>query len=520
MSSIRPTFTGFETAKSAVFTSQKSLDIVGNNLANVNTEGYTRQRVDVQSIYISSSSAHVASNTTGLQGQGVEALGISQLRDSMLDTRYRNANSVTSYHKAASVVLTDLQKALGDGSDLTDESGLHGAMEQIYNSINDYMQAPTLSSSANVVMSAFQNATQILQQMNTQLQNVRTDSVSDLNTSVDRVNVLARRIAELNDSISTDSITTTAGGNEYFQPNELLDQRNTLLDELSGYGNITVKGYSDGTIDVTFGGHTMVSGNKYVTMSSRENGDGTVAVAWNDSGKMVNCQDGSLRAQTDFINGRGANVQSSNETTARGILYYQDCLNTYASELAKVANTSIPELNDAGTGPKKDAAGKIVYKTLLAARGADGTTNAAAPVTAGNIAISDQWTSGGAGYFVFSSKESVTKYAQQLCTNLTDAAHTFQGNGETFTGSFTDFEIDFVAKLGSDLSYQSGREDATTAISNALLDSRDSISGVNQDEETADMLKYQKSYQAAARVMTALDDMLDVVINKMGRVGL
>ena len=114
MSSIRPTFTGFETAKSAVFTSQKSLDIVGNNLANVNTEGYTRQRVDVQSIYISSSSAHVASNTTGLQGQGVEALGISQLRDSMLDTRYRNANSVTSYHKAASVVLTDLQKALGE----------------------------------------------------------------------------------------------------------------------------------------------------------------------------------------------------------------------------------------------------------------------------------------------------------------------------------------------------------------------------------------------------------------------
>ncbi len=520
MSSIRPTFLGFETAKTGIFTNQKSLDIVGNNLANVNTEGYTRQRVDRSSLYTSTSTSRVASSTVGLMGQGVEALGVSQLRDSMLDTRFRNSYTETSYHGQSVSLLTDLQNALGDGSDITDESGLHGAIQQIYTAINDYLQAPTLSSSANVVMSAFQSATQALQQMNTRLQNVQKDATADLSTSVDRVNTIARQIAELNDSISTDSVVTTSGGNQYFQPNELLDQRNTLLDELSSYGNISVTNYGDGSIDVSFGGHQMVSGKDYTVMSTAQNGDGTVNVVWNDTGKAVNADSGSLRAYTDLINGRGPNVQSSNETNVRGIRYYQDCLNTYASALAQVANSSIPELDTTTGEPKVDDDGKTVYKTLLAAKSSDGTATSTTGITAANISISDTWTKEGAGYFVYSTDESVTKYAQQLCTALTDDSHTFQSSGEEFSGSFSDFEVDFLAKLGSDLSYQTGRQTATTAISSALNDSRDEVSGVNRDEETADMLKYQKSYEAAARIMTTLDDMLDVLINKMGRVGL
>jgi flagellar hook-associated protein 1 FlgK len=188
-------------------------------------------------------------------------------------------------------------------------------------------------------------------------------------------------------------------------------------------------------------------------------------------------------------------------------------LNTYATALAQVANSSIPETDENG-------AATSTYKTLLAAKDSEGKATSTTGITAANISISDTWTKEGAGYFIFSTKESVTKYAQQLCTNLTENSHTFQSFGESFSGTFTDFEVDFLAKLGSDLGYQTGRQNATAAISNALEDSRDEISGVNRDEETTDMLKYQKSYEAAARVMTTLDDMLDVLINKMGRVGL
>ena len=514
MSSIRPTFTGFETAKTGIFINQKALDIVGNNLASADVTGYTRQRVDTASIYLSTAASRVASNTVGLQGQGVEALGVSQMRDATLDTRFRNAYSSTSYHSEASKILTDLQTALGDGNDLTDESGLHGALKQIYNALNDYMQTPTLDSSANVVMSAFKNATQVIRQMSAQLTNVQKDETADLGTTVERVNKISLQIAELNETISNDSIVSTSDGNEYFRPNELLDQRNLLLDELAGYGEISVITSEDGTVDVTLGGHALVKGNVSNTLQMVENGDDTVSVQWTDSSAELGTTTGSIRAACDFLNGRGPNMQKSTETSERGALYYRDCLDTFANALASAANNTIPEVDSSGE-PIKDANGNVVYKTLLASENGNSHT-----VSSSDIALSKEWTQSGAGYFICSRTENITQYAQQLNSLLTDESSTFQSYGETYYGSFADFEVNFLSRLGSDLSYQSGREEATSAIANDLQDSRDAISGVNRDEETADMLQYQKAYQAAARLMTTLDDMLDVLINRMGRVGL
>ena len=79
---MRPTVMGFETAKTSIFANQKSIDIVGNNLANLDTNGYTRQRVDRVSVVVASSAGRVSQNRVGLMGQGVEALGVSQLRES------------------------------------------------------------------------------------------------------------------------------------------------------------------------------------------------------------------------------------------------------------------------------------------------------------------------------------------------------------------------------------------------------------------------------------------------------
>ena len=518
MSSIRPTFTGFEAAKAAIFTNQKSLDIVGNNLANVDTEGYTRQRVDRASIYVSTSSARVASSSIGLQGQGVEALGVSQMRDELLDNRFRNAYSTTSYHAAAADILTNLQNALGDGSDITDESGLSGSLQKIYEAINNYMSSPTVDSSANLVMSAFQSATASLRQMDTQLKNVQKQAIEDLGSTTDRINTIAQKLAELNETISSDSIVTTGGGNEYFQPNELLDSRNLLLDELSGYGDIKVTTYADGTADVSFGSHPLVSGKNSNQLTEIVGEDNTVKVAWLDSGETVDTTQGSVRAAMDYINGRGPNMQKSSESPERGILYYQDQLDTFATTLAKYANSAIPEMGEDGKPLEQN--GEIVYKTLIGTRQSDGTVKDDTAVSASDITVSNKWSTEGAGYFIYSRDENVTKYAQQLCLNLTENDIQFSSFGEEFSGTFADFETNFLAQLGSDLGFQNGRQEATAAIAGAVEDSRDAISGVNQDEEATEMVKYQKSYQAAARLMTAMDDLLDILINKMGRVGL
>ena len=125
---MRPTFMGFETAKSAIFTNQKSIDIVGNNLANTDTNGYTRQRVERTSILPSVYTTKVSSSRVGLIGQGVDTLGVSQTRDAFLDKFFRDEYAKTSYHAQATDILSDIQSALGDGSVVTDEGGLYSAI--------------------------------------------------------------------------------------------------------------------------------------------------------------------------------------------------------------------------------------------------------------------------------------------------------------------------------------------------------------------------------------------------------
>lgn len=508
---MRPTFMGFETAKSAIFANQKSIDIMGNNLSNIDTAGYTRQRVDRASVSPSRYSSRVASNRTGLQGQGVETLGVSQMRDSMLDKRFRDEYTKANYHGKAADILNDIQSAM-DGNDITDESGLYSAISQLSAALLDFTKNSTDQTEANIVMSSFKNMTQVLQQMDAKLQSVVNQQMNDLQVNVDRVNEISNQIAYLNKMIGDDP-TVVLDGNEYFRPNELLDQRNLLLDELAGYGDISIEQLANGKVNVTMGGNKLVSQDKADGIQMLPpNEDGTVTLRWRGSGELLQLTGGTLKASTDFINGRGANMQSSTETPYQGIPYYRDQINTFAAGIVKLANTSIPE---------KDADGNITgYKTLLAAKMPDGSTNAKTHITAGNITISDEWVKNGAGYFVYDINETKEDYAMLISNRLTESPFTFETHGEKFTGTFADFELNFLGKLGSDLQYQQGRQEATGKVADDFLDRRDAISGVSQDEETADMMKYQKSYEAASRVMTVLDDLLDVIINRTGRAGL
>ncbi len=103
-----------------------------------------------------------------------------------------------------------------------------------------------------------------------------------------------------------------------------------------------------------------------------------------------------------------------------------------------------------------------------------------------------------------------------------DETNTFKPEGATegFTGTFLDYFKTIGTTLGSDISFTTGREEAAGVMASNLDDQRDSVAGVNVDEETANMMLYNKSLSAASRLMTTLDDALDVLINRTGRVGL
>jgi flagellar hook-associated protein 1 FlgK len=235
---------------------------------------------------------------------------------------------------------------------------------------------------------------------------------------------------------------------------------------------------------------------------------------------------GSLKASHDFLNGRGRNIQNSYETSMQGIPYYRDRLDTFARAFANVLNNTIPERANpdipGDNYPLLDENGRVVYKVLVGAQDTDGTIlpGGQGLITAANLSLSKEWTEGGPAYFIFSKQENISSYALRLATSLTSDKHSFVSVGETFVGTFEEYITDYVASLASQIAFQEGRFESTAMIADDFLDRRDEVSGVSRDEETANMLIFQKSYNAAARLMTTLDDMVDVIINRMGRVGL
>lgn len=528
--SVRPTFMGLEIAKRGAMVSQKGLDIVGHNIMNATSTGYTRQRLDAYAVAPNTYNSRFASNRVPLAGQGVDTTGISQIRDKFLDKRFREEYGSTSYFNKASEISEDIEAVLNElGLNPEQENysntALQNALLQITNALSTGTSQSDSTTNATVVYTAFKNAAAVLRQQAEKLQGVRDQAAYDLKVDVDQVNTTLEKIAELNKSIKTDMAVTRFSNGEYYGPNELLDERNLLIDELSGYGEVLIENQPDGTVTVNMYGHTVVEDNKFDLVHMTEYADGTVSLEWNSNGKKLDMQNnsGSFKAAYDMINGRGENAQTEIENTTNGVRYYQDKLNAFAMTLARVANESIPMV-DPETGKDYDPP---QYKTLMTSINAkyDKQTGEYVnnePVTAANISVSDQWAKDNS-FVIYRRDDMVNGPYGRLKKNFTDGEFTFTGLGDLtdglYTGTFEGFIEDMTSTLGTDTAFYNERLAATTQITSDLADRRDEVSGVSQDEETVNMITYSRSFQASGRIMTALDEALDVLINRTGLVG-
>ena len=200
---------------------------------------------------------------------------------------------------------------------------------------------------ANIVMNTFKNMAQTLQQLSMKLDNVASQQKFDLSVSVQDFNQLVQKLAAVNKSIGDD---VGASLNPHFGPNELLDERNLLLDELSKYGEIEVRTNSDSTVTVTMNGHTVVDRAKYDQLemfpdpNSELMHDSTVPVEvrWVSTNQQAEFKNGIIKGFTDFINGAGP-APGEGQTSKRGIPYYQAKLDTFAQTLADTVNGIIPD---------------------------------------------------------------------------------------------------------------------------------------------------------------------------------
>ena len=357
----RSTFSGFTIAQLAMTASQRALDVTGQNIANINTKGYTRQQVDLVSINLRGAEP-TSSNPGSKIGYGVEVSGISQIRDPFLDVQYRNQIAKVGTADARQAVLDQL----GDIFDETDRDALKKALSDLSSSLDQLSSNANNSEFDSIVRSRCQVLLNYIHQKSADLKTTREESIYGLeNTDIKTVNSLLSDIGELNDTIWKSQML----GNPSL---ELMDQRNSKLDDLASYLPISVS-YKEVTIGtnakynypiVTLNGSNGMSyeltagehGENVAAFSMEQpldldgNPDGTVRIsvipaADFPTGVDVSSlktditdylKEGTIKGTVDMLNKSGELDDPASDF--RGLGYYEKIFDSFVNSFAKTFN--------------------------------------------------------------------------------------------------------------------------------------------------------------------------------------
>ncbi len=627
------TFSGFTMARLGIMASQKAMEVTGNNISNINTPGYTRQRLEQKALYVGGADRY-ASQFDVRVGSGALTTGVSQLRDPYLDIRYRNEVSNVHYYDGKLSVLEDLAlifDEVGKGTDDNGviEAGLSDLLEQLQNMNTEHAGTAEFDSA---VRESAKSLVEWFNEYAGQLDERLATTEKNLQEKVSRMNNILHGIRELNESIKKAEIANGAMtederrqgliGERGSQALELRDERNKLIDELAELVDIDVK-YSDEPIGsgmyvekltITLSGRTdavLVDGVYGADVSFQKvpktnaNGDfldenGNIVADPADAayiddpayklhlsaltdmrGEVIgpgrkgstpvdlnemDLTSGSIQALREMLTRNGefstqAEVNSDpRASTKRGIPYYQKALDALARQFAKVfneANTFDPNNPDENWVYEQPVTDPPVvqdkYKDYVAQSGplfsseADGDNPDG--ITASNICISNKWAHREVS-IIQTKKESEMKQLDPndpnsqwgpLSSANSNVAHlitamqtdydyraddlgdlvngTLFKPGSYFKGSFHGMLTYINEVLAEDGKSTLEKLENYSAAAQDLAVSRDSVSGVDLNDEAMNLMQYQKSYSAACRLMTTLDELLDKLINGTGIAG-
>lgn len=536
---INSTFGSFVIARLGMSASQKALSVVGQNISNISTPGYTRQRVDQVSINVGGIGDKYAANPLTNIGNGVMVTGVSQLRDPFLDRRFRTEMAQVGEYDVWVSGLDELAKFLDETSMKEDGGGINNQLGDLLSKLNDLSNNVgsneydnMVKSSANVLVKLFNS---YAQQINTVRDNLETD-LKDVD--IEAVNNILKNIQELNVSIKNSQMH----GDDAL---ELQDQRNTLIDELSTYVNINVKYKEVQVTDATSVEELKIElvgkdGEKikildddetrqFSAKKSEDNGDWLIGLSkFSSDGNfefpkaLENINDklttGSLKSSLNLLNGKGEFADTTKgENDVKGIGYYEKSLDLLARKFAEA-------FNKANTLDGKVPG--VENNVLFVASGDDPN----APITAENIKIAEGWANN--KYGITTSKEvnpNGTPTVVGANDNIVDMIammkesmkYTTGGTPDQkiFEGTFQEYFVNIGTVLGLDISSSNQILNNHTTLASDINQSRDNVSGVSLDEEGMNMIQFSQAYNASARFMTVLDEALDTLINNMGVVG-
>jgi flagellar hook-associated protein 1 FlgK len=437
-------FYGLQTSLRGLLAQQRALDTTGHNIANASTAGYSRQEavmaaapalVIPQGAVQGGAGAHI--------GAGVDVLAYRRVRDTFLDLQYRAQATRLGEEAGRAQGLDRAELSLAEPSD----DGINKQLSEFWSAWADLANAaddPAARTSLLEKADSLTNAFGIVDSQLALVGQQAAEEYATLTAAGGEIDQIGQEIAALNDTIKR---FVTAGDT----PNDLMDQRDQLLDKLAAYGTTSIVSNPDGSVDVTFGGAAapMVNAAGY------------------HAEPLGTSPGGRLGALKDLSTVPGGLIDS------------------YRTELGAVADTLASAVN-------------AIHPGFFGISHAPPASYGAATLT---VVATDATLL--AGTSPGASANERARAISELSGKGPDDAYNA-----------------FISRVGSEVR-EAGRNEANAqALTDAVQDRRESVAGVSLDEEMGNLVRFQRAYQASSRAMSTMDEMLDVLINRTGRVGL
>lgn len=509
------TFHGLETARRGMMTQQSALYTTGHNIANASTPGYTRQRVNFTQTNPYPSPGVNTPKMPGQIGTGVEAGTIQRVRESFLDAQFRGEQTKTSYWETRANALEKMEEIMNEPT----ETGLANTMNQFWQSLQDLAANPEDQGARSVVKQRGKAVANTFNYLSSSLKAIKDDFGSQISVDIKAINSISDQISKVNKQISE---IEPVG----YLPNDLYDERDRLIDELSKYVEIKVHpprssggnsvAVAEGILDISIvsesGTETnLIEGSTFKKISVDpaidSDGDGVkdeptgpVTGLLLDGQPISVIRSGELKG---LIEAYGY-VDSNGEV--KGI--YSKMLD----DLDKMAYSFATQFNNVhsqgytlktSTGSKP---GEEFFEPFN-----NGYKNAAATISVSsqidnlsNIAASDAPGESGNGH-------NATNLANVKSTDFSTLS-----NFPITAGNIHSFYESLIGSMGVDSQEAIRMSNNSAVLKDSVENRRQSVSAVSLDEEMTNMIKFQHAYNGSARMITVLDEMLDKIINGLG----
>jgi len=536
------------TALSGLMAFQRSLDTTSHNIANVNTDGYSRQRAELGTRPAEFTGA-------GYIGQGVNITAVSRSYDQFITNQLTSSTSAFAETNTLSTMASQVDNIISN-----EATSLSPALKSFFNAVNEVANDPSSLPVRQVMVSEAESLTQQFNTLSSRFENLRKQTNNQMQATVDDINSFAESIAALNSKIVTDSSRTSGGQ----LPNDLMDQRDALLAKVAEKISVSTITQQDGSIGVFIGqGQSLVLGVSTVKLSlagsSTDPSHQNILIGGQDISKQIT--GGELSGALKFRDTVLDPAQQQLGLVAAGFAVQFNAVHTAGFDLNGDPGTDMfslgtPALNVPVTSNPNNSVGSSVTAVydpsttsqlypsdyMLSYDGTDyslkrlsdnTTTTFPAPaptITGPGFILSTSGVSANDSFLI----RPVFDAAKKMTALITDpaliaAADTTGAPGNNKVAlsladlekksvllggkaTFNDAYGQLVAKVGTLTHTAKISSSAQEVLFNQAKQTRENLAGVNLDEEAANLIKFQQSYQAAAKVVSIASSLFDTLI--------